>query len=111
MADLTTPPSANVAAAFERKIRLSRWAQLFERLWPRTWALLAVAALFVLVSLAGIWPRLSEAGHFVLLGAFGLAALTALAWMVRTPFPTRDEGLRRIERRSAVPHRPASSYE
>lgn len=111
MADLTTPPQTAVAAAFERKIRLSRWAQLFERLWPRTWALLAVAALFVLVSLAGLWPRMPETMHIVLLGTFGLAALAALAWMVRTPFPTRDEGLRRIEQRSAVPHRPASSYE
>jgi uncharacterized protein (TIGR02302 family) len=111
MADLTTPPRSNTAAAFERKVRLSRWAQLFERLWPRAWALLAVAALFVLVSLAGLWPRLPESIHFALLGAFGLAALAALIWMVRTPFPSREEALRRLERRSAVPHRPASSYE
>ena len=110
MADLTTPPRSNIAAAFERKIRLSRWTQLFERLWPRTWALLTIAALFVLVSLAGLWPRLSEIGHFALLGAFGLAALAALFWMARTPFPTRDEALRRIERRSEIPHRPASYY-
>ena len=111
MADVTTPPATNVGAMFERKIRLSRWAQLFERLWPRTWALLAVAALFLIVSLAGIWPRLPELAHIGLLGVFAAAVLAALAWMIRTPFPTRDEALRRIERRSAVPHRPASSYE
>ncbi|MBN9260470.1 MAG: DUF4175 family protein, partial [Hyphomicrobium sp.] len=111
MADLTTPPRSTTAAVFERKIRLSRWAQLFERLWPRTWALLAVAALFVIVSLAGLWPRLPEAAHYTLLGAFGLAALAALLWMARTPFPTREEALRRLEQRSAMPHRPASSYE
>ena len=111
MAELTTPPPSSVGAMFERKIRLSRWAQLFERLWPRVWSLLAVGALFLIVSLAGIWPRLPEFGHYALLGAFGLAALAALGWMVRTPFPTRDEALRRIEQRSHVPHRPASSYE
>ena len=111
MADVTTPPATDVGAVFERKIRLSRWAQLFERLWPRTWALLAVAALFLIVSLAGIWSRLPEIAHIGLLGVFAVAALAALVWMVRTPFPTRDEALRRIERRSAVPHRPASSYE
>ena len=71
MADVTTPPAPNVGAMFERKIRLSRWAQLFERLWPRTWALLAVAALFLIVSLAGIWPRLPEVVHIGLLGVFG----------------------------------------
>ena len=111
MADVTTTPATAGGAQFERKIRLSRWAQLFERLWPRTWALLAVAALFLIVSLAGLWPRLPEAVHIGLLGLFAVAALAALVWMVRTPFPTRDEALRRIERRSAVPHRPASSYE
>ena len=111
MADVTTPPAANVGAMFERKIRLSRWAQLFERLWPRTWALLAVAAAFLIVSLAGIWPRLPEIVHIGLLGVFAAAALASLVWMIRTPFPSRDEALRRIERRSAVPHRHASSYE
>ena len=111
MADQTTPLRSNPAASFERKIRLSRWAQLFERLWPRTWALLAVLALFVLVSLAGLWPRLPEIGHYALLAVFGLAAGAALLWMARTPFPSRDEALRRLEVRSDVPHRPASSYE
>lgn len=111
MAELTTPPRNSVGAIFERKIRLSRWAMLFERLWPRIWTLLAVAALFLIVSLAGVWPRLPEIGHMALLGAFGFAVLAALGWMVRTPMPTRDEALRRIERRSEVPHRPASSYE
>jgi uncharacterized protein (TIGR02302 family) len=90
---------------------LSRWAQLFERLWPRTWALLAVIALFALVSLAGLWPRLPESGHYALLGLFGLATLAALFWMARTPFPSREEALRRLEQRSSIPHRPASSYE
>jgi uncharacterized protein (TIGR02302 family) len=103
-------PRSN-AATFERKIRLSRWAQLFERLWPRAWALLGIAALFVLVSLAGIWTYLPELAHVTLLGVFGLACLAALFWMARTPFPTREEALRRLELRSSVPHRPASSYE
>ena len=111
MADQTTPLRSNPAASFERKIRLSRWAQLFERLWPRTWALLGVAALFVLVSLAGLWPRLPEIGHYALLAAFGFATCAALLWMARTPFPSREEALRRLEVRSDVPHRPASSYE
>ena len=110
MAEPTTPPRSN-AATFERKIRLSRWAQLFERLWPRVWVLLAVAALFVLVSLAGLWSYLPESAHIALLGAFGLVAVGALFWMARTPFPTREEALRRLEQRSSVPHRPASSYE
>ena len=111
MADVTTPPATDAGALFERKIRLSRWAQLVRAaVAADLWRCSAVGALFLIVSLAGLWPRLPEPPHG-LLGVFVAAVLAALVWMVRTPLPARDEALRRIERRSAVPHRPASSYE
>lgn len=96
---------------FERKIRFSRAALLMERVWPRLWALAALLGVFVIVSLAGLWTALSEMGHVAVLGLFGLAALALLIWIVRTPAGTREEAIRRIERSSGVPHRPASSYE
>ena len=49
--------------------------------------------------------------HQIILAAFAAAALAALVYAVRAPWPTRDEAVRRIERRSGVAHRPASSYE
>ena len=67
--------------------------------------------MFLLVSLAGLWPLLSDPLHYVLLAAFALAAVAALLHAVRTPFPSHEEAVRRIERVSGVPHRPASSYE
>jgi uncharacterized protein (TIGR02302 family) len=97
--------------AFERKIRLSRAALLFERAWPRLWALIALAALFIVVSLAGVWSSLGEVAHLAVLSAFGLAAVLIGGYIARTPLPTREEAIRRIERRSGVPHRPASAYE
>lgn len=96
---------------FARKVAASRWALLFERLWPRLWLILGVAGLFLLVSLLGVWPLLPQTAHLALLGAFGIAALAALVFAVRVRFPTHDEGVRRIERVSGVPHRPASSYD
>ena len=96
---------------FERKVRLSRAALLVERLWPRIWALAALFGLFVIVSLAGMWTSLPEIGHYAVLGLFVLAGLAALGWIARTPTATREEAIRRIERTSGVPHRPASSYE
>lgn len=98
-------------AQFARKVRASRWALLFERLWPRLWLIIGIGGLFVLVSLLGLWPMLPQAAHIVLLGAFGLAGLAAVGFAARVPFPTHEEGVRRIERVSGVPHRPASSYE
>jgi len=98
-------------AEFERKVRLSRTALFIERVWPRIWALGLLVALFVLVSLAGLWSHLPEWAHLVLLGVFGLAALAALVWIARTPAASREQAIRRIEQTSGVPHRPASSYE
>jgi uncharacterized protein (TIGR02302 family) len=98
-------------AKFARKVRVSRWALLFERLWPRLWLIFGLAGVFLLVSLAGLWPMLSDPLHYVLLAAFALAAVAALLHAVRTPFPSHEDAVRRIERVSGVPHRPASSYE
>jgi len=100
-----------VDGKFARKVRASRWALYFERLWPRVWMILGLAGLFLLVSLAGLWPLLSDPIHWLLLAGFAVAAVAALVHIARTPFPGREEAVRRIERVSGVPHRPASSYE
>ena len=59
MADLNHPltpaPPSPVTATFERKVRLGTWALLFERLWPRLWAVFGLIGLFMLVSLLGVW--------------------------------------------------------
>jgi len=98
-------------SAFERKVLLSRLALLFEKIWPRAWIVLGIAGLFILVSLAGLWPRLPELAHKVVLGAFGLAGAAALISLLSVQWPSRDAAIRRVERVSGVRHRPASSYE
>jgi uncharacterized protein (TIGR02302 family) len=109
---MSEPKAASpLDAKFARKVRASRWALLFERLWPRVWLILGLVGLFLLVSLAGLWPMLSDPVHYVVLGAFALASVAALLHAVRVPFPSHEEAVRRIERVSGVPHRPASSYE
>ncbi|KAB2939407.1 MAG: TIGR02302 family protein [Hyphomicrobium sp.] len=109
---MSEPKAASpVDAKFARKVRASRWALLFERLWPRMWLILGLAGLFLLASLAGLWPLLPDPAHYVVLAAFAVAGIAALLYAVRVPFPTHEEAVRRIERVSGVPHRPASSYE
>lgn len=97
--------------AFERKVRRSQWALLFERLWPRLWIIVAILTLFAVVSVLGIWPRLGDMLHYLVLAAFSLALLAALVFALRTPWASRAEAVRRIERVSGARHRPASSYE
>jgi len=97
--------------AFKRKVRASKWALLFERLWPRLWLIIGIAGLFLLVSLLGVWSMLGNVAHVALLAAFVVAGLTAILRTARVSFPTHEEAVRRIERVSGIPHRPASSYE
>ncbi|MGB4866708.1 MAG: TIGR02302 family protein [Hyphomicrobium sp.] len=111
-----TQPDPKTAApavqrAFARKVRLSKWALFFERLWPRMWWLIGLASLFAGLSFAGVWTLLPPVAHQIVLAGFAVAAVAALIYAARVHWPTRDEAVRRIERRSGVPHRPASSYE
>ncbi len=104
-------PDPQLSRAFARKVRLGTWALFFERLWPRLWVLLGLGALLALLSLAGVFLSLSTSAHALVMGLFALAAVAALVYAARAPWPTREEAIRRIERRSGVAHRPATSYE
>lgn len=103
------PRAAN--RPFERKIWRARMAAVFEQLWIKLWLVLAVVLVFLAVSYAGAWAYLPTAVHVLLLGLFALALLATLVSLGRVSWPSRDEAIRRIERVSDVPHRPATSYE
>ena len=97
--------------AFERKVSISRLAMFVESMWPRLWLVIGIVALFLTVSLAGLWGMLGEAAHTAVLAAFGLALLAALVFVARAPWPSRHVAIRRMEKGSGLPHRPATSYE
>src|SRR6476620_81170 len=109
-------PSAGVRASatpiertFERKVRLGKWALFFEHLWPRAWLVLGLAGLFIGVSLAGLWPRLPELTHKIVLSLFALAFITALLALMRVRWPSREQAIRRVGAVSGLQHRQASS--
>ncbi len=108
---MAEPPVSPVDAAFARKVRASRITLYFERLWPRLWPILGVAGLFLLVSLLNVWAHLPQPAHVALLAGFAVAALAAVIYAARVNYPGREEAVRRLERASGIPHRPASSYE
>ncbi|MEM9356090.1 MAG: TIGR02302 family protein [Pseudomonadota bacterium] len=96
--------------SFNRKIRWSRRAIYIERLWPRLWALISVAGLFVLASFFGLWPMLDQLTHIGVLTAFGVAGASALLFALLTKWPSHDEAVHRLEQLAGVRHRPASTY-
>ncbi len=108
---MSEPQASPVDAAFARKVRASRATLYFERLWPRLWLILGLAGLFLIVSLLNVWAHLPPAAHIALLAGFGIAGLAAVIHAARVNFPDREEAVRRLERASGIPHRPASSYE
>ncbi len=108
---MAEPQASPVDAAFARKVRASRITLYFERLWPRLWLILGVAGLFLLVSLLNVWAHLPQPAHVALLAGFAVAALAAVIYAARVNYPGREEAVRRLERASGIPHRPASSYE
>jgi uncharacterized protein (TIGR02302 family) len=108
---MAEPQASPVDAAFARKVRASRITLYFERLWPRLWLILGFAGLFLLVSLLNIWAHLPQPAHIALLAGFAVAALAAVIYAARVNYPGREEAVRRLERASGIPHRPASSYE
>ncbi len=91
----------------ERAIARARLSLAVERLWPRLVPIASVAGAYVVLSWLGYW-RLG--GDWLRLGTLGLLALALLVGLfrlARVTLPGRAEAMRRVERVSDLPHRPA----
>ena len=90
-------------------LQRARYAIAWERGWPHLARLLTVIGLFLVVSWAGLWLALPFLARAIGLGLFVLAALGALFPLVRFRWPSREEGLSRLDRGSGIRHRPATA--
>ena len=109
-----TPPEPAHDADAVARLKLSqalqraRYAIAWERAWPHLARLLTVIGLFLVISWAGLWlslPFLARAIGLCLFAVLMLAAAWPLIWF---RWPTRDEGLSRLDRGSGIRHRPAT---
>lgn len=95
---------------FSRKIARAKLVLFMEDMWFKAYPLMGVAGLFLLTALAGVYGFLSPTMHLVLLALF----LIGLGWSLRPVlslrWPDDERALRHLETRSALPHRPATSY-
>src|SRR6516165_4405171 len=92
-----------------RALRRARWTIFWERLWPALASLATVMGLFLAVSWLGLWLWLPPAGRAIGLGVFFLLTAAAFAPVLMLRVPSRIEGLRRLDRNSGLPHRPATA--
>jgi uncharacterized protein (TIGR02302 family) len=91
----------------ERRIALARLAILWERVWPRLWPASGIAAAFLALALLNVFAHLPIALHALAL----IAALAGVGYFLYENFahfraPSWNDGARRLERDSALPHRP-----
>ena len=92
-----------------RALRRARRAILWERLWPPLAALLTVLGLFLTLSWIGLWLWLPPLGRAIGVVIFAILALAALLPLSRLRIPGVGDGLRRLDRVSGQPHRPATA--
>jgi uncharacterized protein (TIGR02302 family) len=87
----------------------ARIAILWERLWPVLASMATVVGLFLAVSWLGFWLWLPPIGRAAGLGVFFLLAIAATLPLLKVRWPTATDGLRRLDRFSLLPHRPATA--
>jgi uncharacterized protein (TIGR02302 family) len=104
------PRSPSEDRLIERKLRAAARVLLIEKVWPRFWLPLSIAGIFVLLSIFEIWQYLPPRLHLGLLwgfgAAFGLSLLPLLFWRR----PSREASMERLERDSALDHRPLTAF-
>ena len=92
-----------------RALGRARWSILWERLWPALASIATVVGLFLAVSWLGIWLMLPPIGRAIGLGLFFLLTAAAFAPLLMVRLPNHSDGLRRLDRNSRLPHRPATT--
>src|SRR5262249_51258551 len=108
----TDPLSAQERAsadALTRALRRARWTIFWERLWPALASIATVIGLFLAISGLGLWVCLPPTGRAIVLGLFFLLTAAAFAPLLALRVPSRTEALRRLDRNSGLPHRPATA--
>ncbi|MEM9732046.1 MAG: TIGR02302 family protein [Pseudomonadota bacterium] len=88
---------------------LALLALSWERFWPLALPAFVVLALFFTVSWLGLWPMMGDALRLALLAVFGVAGIAALYPLGQMRLPTDGELDTRIERASALEHRPVTA--
>src|ERR1700730_3752680 len=103
------PPERGGDDLLARALRRARGTIFWERLWPALASIATVVGLFLGVSWLGLWLWLPPIGRAIGLGVFFLLAAAAFAPLLMLRLPTRIDGLKRLDRNSGLPHRPATA--
>ena len=90
-------------------VRRARWVILWERLWPALAAFATAIGVFLALSWLGLWLWLPPLGRAVALAVLVAGTVWAAFGFVSVRIPAVADGLRRLDRRSGLRHRPATT--
>jgi hypothetical protein len=115
--NVVSPAGASSTASAERAgsdvlgraLGRARWSIFWERQWPALASIATVIGLFLAVSWLGLWLWLPPIGRAIGLGVFFLLTAAAFAPLFLVRLPSRFDGLKRLDRNSGLPHRPATA--
>ncbi len=96
-------------SVLSRALSRARWSILWERLWPALASIATAAGLFLAASWLGLWVALPPLGRAIGLFLFFVFAVAAAVPLFMVRLPSANEGLRRLDRASDLPHRPATA--
>jgi uncharacterized protein (TIGR02302 family) len=106
---LPSEPNTLARLKLTQALDRAKYAIAWERGWPILARCFTVIGLFLVVSWAGLWLSLPFFGRAVGIVLF-VAALVAAAWPAfRFRWPSREQGLSRLDHGSGIRHRPATA--
>jgi uncharacterized protein (TIGR02302 family) len=92
-----------------RALRRARLSIFWERLWPALASITTAVGLFLALSWLGLWLWLPPLGRAAGLFIFFVLAVAATVPLFLVRVPSSIDGLRRLDRVSRLPHRPATA--
>ncbi len=106
----TTPdPDAVSRLQLTQALQRARLAIAWERGWPHLARFLSILGLFLVVSWAGLWLALPFVARAAGLALLVLLALATLVPLLKFRWPSREDGLGRLDRGTGIRHRPATA--
>src|SRR5688572_18902860 len=105
----STSDSNGGRSVLSRALSRARWSILWERLWPALATIATAAGLFLAASWLGLWLWLPPIGRAIGLFVFFVLAVAATVPLFLVRVPSSTDGLRRLDRNSRLPHRPATA--
>ena len=96
-------------AMLARALGRARLSIFWERLWPALAGVATAVGLFVALSWLGLWVMLPPLGRAAGVFVFFALAVAALLPLFKVRWPAAIDGLRRLDRTSLLPHRPATA--